>query len=281
MTTLLQARWEIRARDGSLAVRGDLRALKGPPPRSAVILCHGFKGFREWGFFPSVARAIARRGHAAIGFDLSRNGIGDDGVAFSALHRFAEQTHSGNIAEIRRVIDAVTKGGLFPRPPAKIALLGHSRGGMEALLAASEDDRVDALATWAATASVEDRWSAEQIARWERGETVTVANARTGQEMPIGPAYWRDVLANRDRLDATAAAQRLSIPWLILHGEADETVAVAEAQALFDAAGPNAELCLVEGASHTFGAVHPYTGAPAELRTAVQTTLAWLDEQLA
>jgi uncharacterized protein len=279
-TAIVRARWEIRPQDGSYPIRADLRALDGPAPRTAVVICHGFKGFREWAFFPALARAIALRGHAAVTFDFSRNGVGDDGVDFSALERFASNTHSRNLEEICLVVDAVAGSRLFPRPPEKIVLLGHSRGGAEAILAAARDERIAALVTWSAIASIAGRWSAEQVASWERGETVLIPNARTGQQMPVGPAYWRDVVTHRERLDVLAAAARLRIPWLIVHGEADETVPVAEARALA-AAAPRADLFLVEGAGHTFGAAHPLTHTPASLRAVLQTTLGWLDEQLA
>lgn len=278
-STLIRARWELRPRGGRPVIRGDLRALPGPAPRTAVVICHGFKGFREWGFFPALARAIAQHGHAAITFDFSHNGVGDDGVDFSALEKFGRQTHSGNLDDLQLVLDALGKG-LFRRPPERIALLGHSRGGAEAILTAAEDDRVNALVTWGAVASLEDRWSQAQIECWEQGETVRIANARTGQEMPIEPAFWEDLDANRDRFKVGRAAARLKIPWLIVHGEADETVPVEDAQELFARASDDAELVLVEGGAHTFGATHPYAGAPDELRMAAQTTLEWLDAHL-
>ena len=148
--TILREKWEIRFRDGSLPIRGDLRTLQGFQPDLAVVICHGFKGFREWGFFPSLARALARRGYAAVTFDFTRNGVGDDGVDFSALDRFSENTHSRNLDEIGQVIDAVLSGELLSPPPARLARLGHSRGGGEAILKAAEDRRVDALVTWSA-----------------------------------------------------------------------------------------------------------------------------------
>jgi dienelactone hydrolase len=275
---MIRARWEIRPEDGSPVIRGDLRAPAGPAPRTAVVICHGFKGFKDWGFFPALASAIARRGHAALSFDLSRNGIDPRGE-FTELERFSEQTHSRDVDEIRMVLDAATRGSLFPRRPERIALLGHSRGGGEAVLAAAEDDRVDALVTWAAISAVR-RWGEGDVAAWERGETVHVENKRTHQRLPIGPAFWRDIVENGERLDVLAAAARLRVPWLIAHGEADETVSADEARALFAAAGARAELLLVEGAGHTFGAAHPWAGATPELRTVTDATLAWLDRHL-
>lgn len=271
---IVRASWEIRPRDGSAPIRGDLRAPADSPPDSAVVICHGFKGFRNWGFFPLVARALAGRGHAAFTFDFSHNGVGADGVDFSALEMFEAATHSRNVAEIRMVLDAITDSPLFPRPPHRIGLFGHSRGGGEAILAAAEDPRVDALVTWAAISSVE-RWSEAQIESWKRGDTVYVENSRTGQSMPIGPEFWLDLSENASRLDIQRAAARLNIPWLIVHGEADETVPVREARTLHEAAGPEAELLLVEGAGHTFGATHPPDGIPPALATALNATVQW------
>ena len=73
-----RTRFELRPRDGQPPIRCDLRVPEGPLRRSAVILCHGFKGFRTWGSFPHLARALAAHGHAAITVDFSRNGVGAD-----------------------------------------------------------------------------------------------------------------------------------------------------------------------------------------------------------
>jgi dienelactone hydrolase len=277
--SLVRARWEIRPHDGGPPICGDLRARHGPPPETAVVLCHGFKGFKDWGFFPALARALARRGHAVLSFNLSHSGIGPDEQTFSELERFSQQTHSRNVDEIRMVLDAVTGATLFPRRPRRIGLFGHSRGGGEAVLAAAEDGRVSALVTWAAIAAVE-RWGDEEVERWDRGETVFVENARTHQQMPLTPGFWEDIRSHRERLDIIRAAERLRLPWLIVHGTEDEAVSPTDARVLFDAAGEEAELLLVEGAGHTFGAVHPFAGATDELRVAVDATLEWFGRHL-
>ncbi len=276
---IVRARWEIRPKDGSPIIRGDLRAPSGPAPRTAVILCHGFKGFKDWGFFPVLAHAIATRGHAAISFNFSGSGVGADGRDFSALEDFAASTHTRNVDEIRAVLDAVRGTGLFPHAPESVGLFGHSRGGGEAILAAAGDGSLDALVTWSAIAAVE-RWQEEQIEKWRRGETVYITNSRTGQEMPMKPDFWRDIQQNTQRLDIISAAERLSTPWLIVHGEEDETVSTTDARVLFDAAGEASELLLIEGAGHTFGAAHPFRKADPTLQTAVDATLDWFDHHL-
>jgi fermentation-respiration switch protein FrsA (DUF1100 family) len=139
---------------------------------------------------------------------------------------------------------------------------------------------VAALGTWNAVATAH-RWTDEQVAMWRRGETVEIQNARTKQMMPISPVYWRDLDENTERLDIRRAAARVEAPWLIVHGSADGTVAVDDAHSLYDMAGESAELLIVDGADHTFGATHPYAGATPELRIAAEATLEWLDDYLA
>lgn len=280
-TAITRTDFQLPAPDGGPPVRGDVRVLQGHRADRAVVLIHGFKGFRTFGFFPNLARAAAVRGYAAVTFDFSRNGIGEDGAdTFSAMHLFTEQTHTRNLDEIRRVLDVLAGGALLGIPAAKIGLMGHSRGGGEAVLAAAEDPRVRALVTWAAVAGIAERWTPEQVAAWEAGQTVEIENARTRQPMPVGPAYWRDVTANRARLDIPAAAARLDIPWLIIHGDADPSVPVEEGHRLFDAAGDTAELLVVEGGEHGFGGRHPYAGATPELRLVADATLDWFDTHL-
>jgi uncharacterized protein len=275
---IVRTGFELRTAEGP-PVRGDLRVLEGHRAERAVVVCHGFKGFRTWGFFPNVARALAAHGFAAITFDFSHNGVGEDGVDFSALERFAAQTHGRNLREIRQVIDLLGSGTLL-EPPRSVGLLGHSRGGAEAVLAAAEDRRVGALVTWAAVADFPSRWTPEQQATWRAGGTVEIENVRTGQQMPIGPAGWREHQADPGRFDVTAAAARVAAPWLIVHGDADGSVPVADAHRLFDAAGEGAELMVVEGGEHGFGARHPYAGATPELRTVVDATVEWFETHL-
>lgn len=271
--------FEIRPADGGPPVRGDLRVAEGTKPKGAVVIVHGFKGFRTWGPWPALARALALAGHAAVNFDFSRNGIGPDGE-FTALDLFRENTHTREQDELRTVVDALASGGLTGRKIRRVGLLGHSRGGGASILHAAEDERIAALVTLAAIADIPSRWTRQQLAAWRRGDNVWIENQRTKQKMPIAPEYWADVQANRDRLDITAAAARVTQPWLIVHGDADATVPVQDAQTLFAAAGDDAELMRVEGADHVFGVKHPYEGPSDAFRTVAEAAMEWFGEHL-
>ena len=161
--------------------------------------------------------------------------------------------------------------------PSWVGLVGHSRGGGVAILQAARDPRVRALVTWASVAGFQ-RYSPEELARWRRDGRIEVVNARTGQVLPMGPEALEDLERNAaGSLDVLAAAGRVSVPWLILHGSADESVPPGEAAQLARASGAaRSELVEVAGAGHTFGARHPWAGSTPELESVVSRTAEFL-----
>ena len=253
-------------------IRGDLRIPEGPPPRSAVVVVHGFKGFKDWGFFPYTCERLAAAGHSVVSFNMSHNGVGSDLQSFTDLERFGSNTLSLELEEVLSILDDVIAGDLLPRRPDRVGILGHSRGGGQAILAAAEERRVRAVATWAAV-SYFDRWSDETKAEWRAEERIWILNSRTGQQMPLDVGLLEDFEANRHRLDIPAAAARLDRPWLIVHGVDDLTVRSDEARSLAHAA-PQARLVLVDGAGHTFEARHPFAAGTPALDRALDATVA-------
>ncbi len=241
----------------------DVRSAGDGGARPAVIGVHGFKGFKDWGFWPPLAERAARAGFTAVTFNLSGSGV--DAAGQPTLgERFSRDTYSRQLHDIRAVIAALHAGELDVAAPATVALVGHSRGGGMAILAAESDPRVKPLVTWAAIADA-DRWSQATRKAWRERGHLDIENSRTGQVLPLGTDILDDVEANQAALDITAAAARLAIPWLIVHGEDDESVPVADAGRL-SAANPGAKSLIVPGTGHTFGAAHPWKAAPvAEL----------------
>lgn len=242
------------------------------------MVVHGFKGFKDWGFFPHVCTELAAAGFAVVSFNFTRCGIGEDPVAFTELERFASNTLSLEQAELRYLLEEVAGSDLLPRAPRSVGLLGHSRGGGQAILAAADDNRVAALATWAAVSHF-DRWTDETKAQWRADGQVVVLNQRTGQQMPLGVGLLDDYEANRDSLDVGVAAGKVRAPWLIVHGRDDLTVRVGEADALARASD-GARVTLVDGAGHTFEARHPFAGPTPQLQAAVKATVAHFQAHL-
>ncbi|MEZ4412998.1 MAG: alpha/beta hydrolase family protein [Gemmatimonadales bacterium] len=257
----------------------DVRTGDRSRPRPAVLVLHGFKGFKDWGMFPPFAERLAKAGFTTVSFNLSGSGVDDTGdVVFP--DRFARATFSGDLGDIGRVIEAVATGALDAAPPTSIGFLGHSRGGGLGVLAAAADSRVAALVTWAAISSV-NRYSLEEVATWRATGKVDIVNSRTGQVLPMYTDALDDAMAHgKTSLDIRAAASRMSAPWLIVHGTADAVVPLAEAEALHAAGGEGTELLTVPGAGHTFGAVHPWQGPTPEFTGVADASIRFFAKHL-
>src|SRR5689334_8311121 len=134
----------------------DVRAGGRTSERPAVLVLHGFKGFKDWGMFPPFSERLAQAGFLAVTPNLSGSGVDDTGE-FSRPERFGHNTFSAELEDASRVIDALMTGRLGAHAPSTLALVGHSRGGGVAILQTSRDPRVQALVTWAAISTVV-RW---------------------------------------------------------------------------------------------------------------------------
>ena len=244
-----------------------------PGERPAVVICHGFKGFQEWGFFPYLAALLADRGFVVIRFNVSGAGMlpGDDLVTDPAA--FQANTHGRELADLLAVLKATGRTlapGRVDRN--RLGLFGHSRGGGNSILAAAREP-VKALVTWASVATF-DRYTPEQKEAWRRDGQFPVVNARTGQELALGLG----LLEELETLDILAAARTIRVPWLIVHGEEDESVPVTEADRLAEVS--SGELLRIPGANHTFGARHPFVGPTPQLIQALNATQRWFRRHL-
>jgi len=260
-------------------IRVDVRAAGRDMPRPAVVIVHGFKGFKDWGMFPPLADRLARAGFVAVSFNMSGSGVDDEGN-FTFPERFGHDTFSAALEDVESVINTLVAGSLEVAPPSSIELLGHSRGGGIAILETARDDRVTALVTWASVSTVH-RWPAAVVAEWRRTGRHDVVNARTGEVLPLYTDVLDDNEANADHLDILAAASRITAPWLLVHGEADEAVSLEEGQRLAALVRhPASRHEWIAGGGHTFGARHPWAGSTPDLERAFAASVAWFARYL-
>ncbi|MGZ5445629.1 MAG: alpha/beta hydrolase family protein [Thermoanaerobaculia bacterium] len=250
--------------DEGLWIRGDLDAADNP--RALVVIVHGFKGFKDWGFFPWTALRLMQHRLAICRFNMSRSGIGEDPETFDRLDLFEHDTYSTQLRDLAAVVRHAQRE--FPHLPT--FLLGHSRGGGVALLGAQDVPDLYGVITWAAISHV-DRWDAATQREWRKRGVLEVENARTKQIMRMSPVILDDYEANPERFDILAATSRLRVPLLVVHGGRDESVPVDEGQLIASRAA-EANLVILHRASHTFNAIHPLVHVPFELLAAAEVS---------
>lgn len=257
----------------------DVRAASRDHPQPAVLLIHGFKGFKDYAFLPVFAEQLARAGFVAVTASISGSGV-DAAGDFTRLERFAVNTYSKELGDLGVVLRALQGGDLATAVPSSIGVVGHSRGGGVALCLARENPEIRAVVTWAAIGRVR-RHSDAELAAWREAGQIDILHQRLRIRMPLRYDIVTDCLAHEHgRLDIAAAAAALSRPWLQVHGRADSTVPFAEAEELAAVAGAGHQSHFVDDAEHTFGATHPWGGPTPHVASVFDETARFLSRHL-
>lgn len=250
-------------------------------PKPVVIFVHGFKGFKDWGHFNTVAQTFVDAGFIFVKFNFSYNGTTTQNpMVFDDLEAFGNNNYIIELNDLSLVIDWVLTNDTFSQEIdlENLSLIGHSRGGGIIVLKAAEDKRVKKIATWAAVSDFIYRNKPSTIEAWKQQGVVHTFNMRTGQQMPLYYQFYETIQANTDRLNIVRAAKQLSIPFLIIHGTADTAVSFNDAEELHKAC-KHSKLLVIEGADHTFGIKHPFidTVYPEQANTVIQQTISFFE----
>ncbi len=279
---LKESQHELKSSEG-LALRVDLRLPAEGEPRGIVVIVHGFKGFKDWGFFPHLGRSLASDGFASACFDFSLNGVGERPGEFDRLDLFERNTYAHEIDDLQRVVAWLRAEAPLSAAARRsnLGLLAHSRGALSAIVVANEDPTITALVTWNGISSAL-HYSERQLKEWEEKGRMEFVNSRTQQRMAVGFELVQDARANAQRYDLAAAVQSMRAAHLIVQAEKDLAVDPSNAEAL-RAGRPESEHCRmvkIQGAGHTFNAVHPFAGTTPALEEALRLSSEWLARQL-
>ncbi|WP_310830301.1 alpha/beta hydrolase family protein [Paenibacillus pedocola] len=256
-------RFRLPLEDG-LYLEGEVRLPPGAGPAPVVLLSHGFRGHKDWAFWPEVSGRLAESGFYTVSFNFSRiaarssAGITERGAAEAA-------TLSRELDDLQEVLRSLQDGRLplaERADPARLAILGHSRAGGGNIVFAAEHPEVQALVVWNG-GSPPARTSADGYAELTLPEQV----------------QQQDQLQNKARFDLENALSSLSAAVLIIQGDQDRD-SLLQQNARFREQAPQHRYYSVKGADHTFNTADPYEGSTAELNEAVAVTLEFLHEQL-
>jgi len=280
---VLGAAFEIPGAGGEV-IRGNVHLPAADPgARLPVLLVlHGFKGYKDYGFFPHLTQRLADAGLAAVRFNFSHSGIDDDPSTFGRPDLFERDTWSNQLTDVQAVVAAAETAAL-PHAArmdlSRLAVLGHSRGGVTALLTAGAGRRIKAVVSLSAPAGTDNLTKHQKQIIRDVGYIVS-PSSRTGQDLRIGRALLEDLDRNAEELDMLAAVGRIEAPLMIVHGAADASVPVDCARVIARAYGGEPEMLSIEGASHTFDCVNPFESPSPALDELIAAVSAFLNERL-
>lgn len=188
--------------------------------RGTLVYLHGVADNRGSG--AGIARRFIDRGFDVIAYDSRAHGdSGGDACTYGYFEK----------EDLRRVLDTV--------PPGPIVLVGTSLGGAVALQTAADDPRVSAVV--AAETFSDLRTIASQRVRFFLTESTVREAFRRAEERGR---------FNVAAVSPVAAASRITVPVLLVHGASDTDTPPEHSQRVFDALRGPKRLILVPGARH-------------------------------
>jgi fermentation-respiration switch protein FrsA (DUF1100 family) len=223
-----------------ITLRGTVVVPSSQEPWPLTLLCHGIpSGVPAPGEpgYEVLAHRLAEGGSAACWFNFRGTGLSEGDFSLA-----------GWVADLESLLAAVRseRAPLEGCDPDRIALMGFSGGGAVSIICAA---RGRGLAGVVALSSPADFSSL--LAREDMGEFIARARAIGIIRDPAFAAseeeYYREMLTCNpiDFVGGVAPT-----PVLIIHGDSDETVPVAEAYRLYGAASEPRELFIVKKGAH-------------------------------
>lgn len=252
------ASWTIHGAAGEPII-GNCHLPEGRP-RGVVLIAHGFKGYKDYGMFPRLARHCAEAGFIAHRFNFSHSGMTENIETFERPDLFECDTWDTQVHDFGQVIRAVA-AGVLEGAGLPYVMFGHSKGGVTALLTAGRvtgDETIPqpagvitaAAPSWCSSFTEEEK---KQL--MSEGHLVS-PSSRTGQKLRIGKAFLQEQLDDPEGHDLLTIVGKIACPLLIVHGDADPTVPASCADEIA-AAAPNAETLIIKGADHVYNTANP------------------------
>jgi predicted alpha/beta-hydrolase family hydrolase len=248
----------VQVSDG-LYLNGQVKTIQDGLRKPILIISHGFRGHKDWGFWPEVSERFAAEGFYTVIYDFSRIAAKRDGIDENIAA--AASTVSQELRDLSTLLGQLLDAGLPYDQEAdhsRIAVLGHSRSGASSIIFTAEHADIRAVAVW------------------NGGRTPSATDkVNEGTATPIEIAIDKDIHENEERFDIVRHFISLKVPALIVQGDQDNAGLLEHNKRLREAA-PQQAFVDIAGGNHTFGAVDPYEGSTAQLDQAVQETVKFL-----
>ncbi|GFN30704.1 alpha/beta hydrolase family protein [Paenibacillus xylaniclasticus] len=262
-STIISAEFTLELKDG-LKVEGRVTTLQDGAPKPIVILNHGFRGHRDWAFWPEAAHKLADSGFYTVSYNFSRLTAIRDGVDERQVANATTLTQEQN--DLSAVVQAAANKQLPFNEQSNaelIGLVGHSRAGGSVLIYASEH-----------TSTV------KAVVVWNGGVGPAPAAAKAEEERSLLDSVLdEDLRNNTSRFNLKDIVPSLTTPVLFIQGDQDRESLVAQFHS-YQQSAPDHHYVLIAGSDHTINSAEPYEGAAPAFHEALQHTIDFLRVQL-
>ncbi len=196
-----------------------------------MIVSHGVTSQHERPYLVQLCEALADVGIASLRFTFSGNGDSEG--------RFEDCCISKEVEDLGAVIDALEGEGCW-----KLAYTGHSMGGAVGVIRAAQDPRLRALVCLAGMVEVQG------FMQRHFKDLVPGVDCMLGREhAKLSASFLEDSASIGTTL---GWAGSVTVPWLLVHGTADELVPFEESQRCEEVSAGTAQLIAMEGSDHCF-----------------------------
>jgi alpha-beta hydrolase superfamily lysophospholipase len=191
----------------------------------AMVFFDGLDVTKEIQYFKGVADLV-ERGIACLIVDGPGNG---EAIRFRELYLRHDTEHYATpvweYLASRSEVDA-----------KRIGIMAISLGGYYAPRAAAFEQRYACCIAWGAQWDYQKIWL-DRFERLARADTPSLSVAAQHISWVLNASSQADVLKRLEPFKLDGAVQKITCPFLMLHGEGDEQIPLAEAQKCFDAVG--------------------------------------------
>lgn len=246
-----------------------------------VIITNGHNGFYNYGMFPYIQESLADSGIASYSYNFSHGGVRNGDDVFEDLEAYQQNCMRLERLDLIEILRALGKSPL-PTPARDLYLLSHSLGSIPTLFAA-----MDTLGAgipvhgiiFIAPIRTLDVFPEEMMREWKKTGIYYMKNNRTGQMLPQGAEFLREILESETDWNVEHAIKSTRTAYLMVHGAEDKDVPVEHSESLVrwaKDAGITAELRIVPAAGHTFNTKHPFQGTTTQLDEALRIVREWI-----
>jgi predicted alpha/beta-fold hydrolase len=248
-----------------------------------VLLIHGFRAFKDWGFFPYFAEKIAEFGYFASTIDFSLNTLIDKEKCLFDMERFSKNTVTQEITEAKLFLSMLNNKEFVGEEFAKywngdVYLIGHSLGGALAIITAEGLSNVKKLATICSIFDF-DIYTERQKEDWIKNGFKEFTDSTTNQKIKLDVNFLLDRLTYSGEKSLTSVVSKLNIPYYILHTEADATVSPKAATILANAVSNKKllKMDIIKSGNHLLNSSHPFKESNPVLEKIISSILDFFD----